>query len=130
MTFVLRKSIFVAVALMLAAPAMADIWDETTNGGGDAGDFPTGSFQVADFAATYDEITGVLFDTDVDAYCIRILDSTWSADVIAGTETDTRLWLFDLAGNFLMGNDDSSPTGGALHSFISERILSGWSRFS
>ena len=118
MTSVFRSSIFVVVALMLAAPAMADIWDETANGGGDAGDFPTGSFQSANDSFSYVEITGVLMGIDVDAYCLTINSATWSMEVVGGTETDTRLWLFDLNGNFLMGNDDSSQIGGALQSLL------------
>lgn len=121
MKLLIKFSTVLAIALMLAAPAMADVWDETTNGGGDAGDFPTGSFQVSNTVGpVYDEITGTLAAVDVDAYGITINSATWSADVVSGTETDTRIWLFDLSGNFMMGNDDSSPTGGALQSFISD----------
>ena len=123
MSNVFKSSIFILVGLMITATAMADVWDETVNGGADAGDFPTGTYQnAATSTPVYDEITGTLADTDVDAYCIQINSATWSADVIAGTETDTRLWLFDEFSGFMMGNDDSSPTGASLQSIVSDTV--------
>ena len=114
-----RGSLLVVFGLMIAASAMADVWDETANGGGDAGDFPTGTSQNAT-NSTFDQITGVLLDVDVDAYCIEITAATWTAEVVAGTETDTRLWVFDMAGVLLMANDDSSQVGGSLQSLVSD----------
>ncbi len=121
MSKVFRSLILVVVGLMIAAPAMAVVWDETTDGGGDAGDFPTGAYQFAPGPApVYDEITGTLLDVDVDAYCIEITSATWTAEVVAGTETDTRLWLFDETRLLLMANDDSSQLGGGLQSLVSD----------
>ena len=120
MIFVFRNSVFLVVALLLASPAAGQMWDEISNGGGDAGDFPTGSCQFATDSMVYNRIQGELLAGDADAFSITIENATWSADVVSGTASDTRLWLFDLDGNFLMGNDDSSPTGGAFASFLSD----------
>jgi len=116
----LKFATALSVTLLLAAPAMAQIWDETADGGGDAGNFPTGGFQTVTSMTMFNQITGVLDAQDTDAFLITINNATWSAEVTAGTETDTRLWLFDLAGNLLMFNDDSSQTGLALQSLLSD----------
>ncbi len=111
-------------AVLMSAPVGADIWDETTDGGGDAGDFPVGGFQTVTSSTLFDQIEGNLQDnggaSDVDAYLITINNADWDIEVTAGSETDTRLWLFDTAGNLLMFNDDSSQSGAALHSLLSD----------
>jgi hypothetical protein len=73
-------------------------WDETANGGGDAGDLPetaqsTGSGALPAIRGTIGAAN------DVDVYAIYISDpSTFSATTIGGTSLDTALWLFDETG--------------------------------
>jgi hypothetical protein len=83
-----------------------DGWDETDNGGGDAGDLPetaqsTGSDPITKIRGT---IGGA---NDVDVYAIYISDpSTFSATTIGGTTLDTALWLFDEDGKGVVHNED------------------------
>ena len=44
-----------------------------------------------------------------DAFGITIVDPNWSINAVSGF-FDTRLWLFDTAGNLVMSNDDH-PNG-------------------
>ncbi len=72
-----RKMIIAAV-LMLGAmthPAAAGVWDETTDGGGDAGNLLT-TAQITTGVGALTQITGVIPDPeDVDMYCINITSS-------------------------------------------------------
>jgi hypothetical protein len=83
-----------------------DGWDETTNGGGDAGDQietsqKTGSNPIP-------RIRGQIgAANDVDIYAINITDPTnFSASTVGGTTLDTALWLFDADGKGVLLNDD------------------------
>jgi len=122
---ILNGVVFLAL-VALTATAYAQTWDETSNGGGDAGDFPVGGFQGSATGTAFDVITGELGFEDTDAYLITIENATWSADVFDGTNVngdtiDTRTWLFDINGNFLMFNEDlPQPGAGILNSFISD----------
>ena len=90
-----------------------DGWDETDNGGGDAGDLPetaqsTGSDPITKIRGT---IGGV---NDVDVYAIYISDpDAFSATTIGGTTLDTALWLFDEDGKGVVHNalDPDTTTG-------------------
>lgn len=100
-----------SIALVaLTAMAGAQTWDETTNGGGDAGNLPSTAQTVAgnpnDPLTT---ITGTLnATTDVDMYAIIISDPVsfrvWVVTPTGGA--DPQLWLFDAQGNALWHNDD------------------------
>ncbi len=81
-------------------------WDETDNGGGDAGDLPetaqsTGSDPIP-------VIRGQLDTDDVDMYAIYIEDpASFVATTVGGASFDTQLWLFDADGKGVVANDDS-----------------------
>jgi len=121
----LKGIIFFAV-LTITTIAYGQVWDETIDGGGDAGDFPVGDFQGSETGSAFDVITGELSLDESDAYLITIESAIWSADVfdginINGESTDTRSWLFDTEGNFLMFNEDvDQGDPGFLQSFISD----------
>ena len=84
----------------------AQTWDEATEGGGDAGDYPIGTEQTTAGTGPLTLITGA---TDgsvdfVDAYSVIITEDTWSMTSSSGDFFDTRLWLFDAAtGGVLNG---------------------------
>jgi hypothetical protein len=98
-----------------------DGWDETDNGGGDAGDLPetaqsTGSDPITKIRGT---IGGA---NDVDVYAIYISDpDAFSATTIGGTTLDTALWLFDEDGKGVVHNDDDPDTTTEFQSRIDNR---------
>jgi hypothetical protein len=98
-----------------------DGWDETANGGGDAGDLPetaqsTGSDPITKIRGT---IGGA---NDVDVYAIYISDpSAFSATTIGGTTLDTALWLFDENGKGVVHNDDNPDATTGTQSRIDNR---------
>jgi hypothetical protein len=98
-----------------------DGWDETDNGGGDAGDLPetaqsTGSDPITKIRGT---IGGA---NDVDVYAIYISDpSAFSATTIGGTTLDTALWLFDENGKGVVHNDDNPDATTGTQSRIDNR---------
>ncbi len=98
-----------------------DGWDETDNGGGDAGDLPetaqsTGSGPITKIRGT---IGGA---NDVDVYAIYISDpDAFSATTIGGTSLDTALWLFDENGKGVVHNDDNPDATTGLQSRIDNR---------
>lgn len=104
----------ICMALAMSSGAYAATWDETTDGGGDASNFPIGTFQdttgdIGDpVLATLTGATSSAGGDPHDAYSIVIADAAWSID---SAGFDTRLWLFETDGTFLMSNDDS-PAGG------------------
>ena len=96
----------------MATVSSGQVFDETLQGGGDAGNILANGFQGEMTGDSFDTITGSLDDIDQDAFLIQITDAVWSAttaDISAagGEETDTRLWLFDMNNNLLQFNDDS-----------------------
>jgi hypothetical protein len=98
----------IALAALMAS-AGAQTWDETANGGGDAGDLPA-TAQVVSGSGTLTAITGNLGASDVDMYQIIINDPlNFAATTVGGATFDTQLWLFDLNGNGVLHNDDD-PT--------------------
>jgi len=98
-----------------------DGWDETDNGGGDAGDLPetaqsTGSDPITKIRGT---IGGA---NDVDVYAIYISDpDAFSATTIGGTTLDTALWLFDEDGKGVVHNDDNPDATTGFQSRIDNR---------
>jgi hypothetical protein len=98
----------IAVAALMAS-AGATTWDETANGGGDAGDLPA-TAQVVLGSGPLTRITGSIgTGGDVDMFAILITDP---ANFYAHTGTspdtnfDTKLHLFDSNGRPLWMNDD------------------------
>ena len=111
--------LLIAVLLTSAAtaPAGAQVWFEEVP---DAPDGPLPAQGTNGIGALTRIIGATLTDADDihDAYWIDIVDPlAFSATTSASddpdnpTSWDTRLWLFDAAGNVLMGNDDA-PVGG------------------
>jgi hypothetical protein len=100
-----------------------DGWDETDNGGGDAGDLPetaqsTGSDPITKIRGT---IGGA---NDVDVYAIYISDpDAFSATTIGGTTLDTALWLFDEDGKGVVHNEDDPDATTGFQSRIDNRTF-------
>ena len=70
----MRVLLLLAALLMAVNPVLSQSWDETADGGGDAGDLP-GSAQVLSPGTTYTTITGNHSDEfDIDVYQIFIID--------------------------------------------------------
>lgn len=95
----------------LTAMASAQTWDETTNGGGDAGDLPTTAQVVAGNPNDpLTKITGrMATGGEVDMFAILIRDpANFYAHTGTTTETtyDSKLALFDSQGRPLWMNDD------------------------
>ncbi|MCL6536217.1 MAG: DVUA0089 family protein [Armatimonadetes bacterium] len=117
------------------APAPSDIpacppfngWDETDNGGGDAGDLPATAQIISNSNAQacqtpVPRIRGRLGADDVDMFVICITDPTaFSASTVGSTAWDTQLWLFKCNGRGVVHNDDNPDTGGGLQSRIDNR---------
>ena len=101
-----------AIAALLAG-ANAQTWDETRNGGGDAGNLP-GTAQVVQGSGPLRQITGSInVGGDVDMFAILISDpANFYAHAGTTTETtfDSKLRLFDSQGRPLWSNDDSPVT--------------------
>lgn len=120
----------IAIAALMAG-ASAQTWDETANGGGDAGDLPASAQVVSGNPNDpLTKITGSISTTDIaDLYQIIICDpANFYAHTGTTSETtfDTRLVLFDSQGKPLWTNDDhptavsaTPPNGiGSLRSYI------------
>ncbi len=122
----MTRALIACFAIAASGTAYAQTWDEQIDGGGDAGDFPApAGFQdtvgvgplttITGGIDFFPEIAQIRFDW-VDAYCITVTDAEEfyattdpHQDPNAGGFLDSRLWLFDLQGNVVMGNNDS-PT--------------------
>lgn len=96
--------------LALIVPgANAQSWDETTDGGGDAGDL-VATAQGINLSGSLTTITGFTGPNDVDLY--RIIVSTaasFSATTVGNNpDTDTILALIDDSGNAVYLNDDDA----------------------
>ncbi|BCW95854.1 MAG: DVUA0089 family protein [Fimbriimonadales bacterium] len=100
----------IAIAALMAS-AGAQTWDETTDGGGDAGDLPA-SAQTTIGTGALNTITGTYDASDADLFLIKIVDpQSFSAIYNASTNFDTQIWLFDASGNGIAHNDDRSGLG-------------------
>ncbi len=98
-------------------PPPIDRWDETANGGGDAGDLPSTAQAVSrpeaePCATAVTRITGNRASTtDADMYIICITDpNSFVASTVGGAGFDTQLFLFKCDGTGVVHNDDSSAT--------------------
>ena len=113
----------IALAALMASAGAQGTWDESTNGGGDAGDLPA-TAQVVLGSGPLTAITGeISSSTDVDMFQIFISDPVNFAAWTTGALSDTQLWLFDENGNALWHNDDrpsdvAQPGQGSLQSYI------------
>jgi hypothetical protein len=88
-------------ALAYGGP-MASTWTEQ----GDAGDLP-GTAQACTGDGPLTQIVGSLGTGDVDVYQIHVCDpANFSATTVGGAYFDTRLYLFDSAGNGVSFNDE------------------------
>ena len=114
----------IAIAALIAG-VNAQAWDETANGGGDAGDLP-GTAQVVAGSPTQSltTITGTIASsTDVDMFQIIICDPAVFKAWTTGALSDTQIWLFDSLGQALWHNDDRpgdvvQPGQGSYQSYI------------
>ncbi len=117
------------------APAQANIppcppfdgWDETGNGGGDAGDLP-GSAQLIQSPEAQacqtpvQRVRGRMGADDVDMYVICITNpAQFSASTVGTTTWDTQLWLFKCDGLGVVFNDDNPDATTGLQSRIDNR---------
>jgi hypothetical protein len=87
------------------------VWDETVNGGGDAGELPDVAQAVTGTSgASVCAITSTFGASDTDMFRINICDPvSFSASVVGRTGTpalDTQLFLFRLDGTGIAVNDD------------------------
>jgi len=107
-----------AAVLALSSMAYGDVWDEV----GDAGDL-INTAQITIGNGSLDAINGIHEASDVDMYCIRILDpGRFIATTTGGTSWDTQLFLFDANGLGVSHNDDD-PNGGVLQSRITGQFV-------
>lgn len=119
----MKRILGLIAATSLVGVAAAGTWTES----GDAGDFFTSPAQVTDGTGALTQIVGATGGSDfVDAYLINIVDpaafyatTDETFDSNAFADFDTRLWLFDLNGNPIVGNDDH-PGGSPFHSLITD----------
>ncbi|MBI1189954.1 MAG: hypothetical protein GC200_04640 [Tepidisphaera sp.] len=115
--------------ISVAPPPPPPQWDETANGGGDAGDSisnyqtPTGTNPLTSIGGSFDT------DGDVDMYLIDVCDpanfsaTTYQTD---GLGVDTRLFLFKTDGTGVTFNDDvpdGLPGDTTLTSYISGQFV-------
>jgi hypothetical protein len=116
--------------------AVSSVQGQTWVEAGDAGDAPIGSSQLTVGVGALTSITGgmdwVNQGDHVDAFQIKIVDVAAffaSTDPFSGgsfidnggNEDNSRLFLFDLAGNLVFANDNApAAVGGSLESYISD----------
>lgn len=108
---VVRTSLIAGMGLLVGL-APAQVWDETTDGGGDAGPLPPGQLTMG--TGLLATILGDLEQGEetADLYCISIPDPTsFTASYFNAADGESgQLWLFDAAGNGVAhACDDTSP---------------------
>ena len=108
---VVRTSLMAAIGLSVAS-AGAQSWDETIDGGGDAGPLPPGQITMGTGSLAF--ILGDLEQGEetADLYCISVPDpASFTASYFNGADGESgQLWLFDAAGNGVAhACDDTSP---------------------
>lgn len=106
------RRLVLAAMTAVAGAAHAQSWNETVDGGGDAGPLPSGQLVLG--TGTLADITGDLEqgETSVDLYCISIPDpATFTANYFNAADGESgQLWLFDAAGNGVAhASDSTSP---------------------
>ena len=103
----------IALGILFAVPAMAQVWNEVD----DAGDLP-GTVQTPTGSGDLTAIAGTIAASDADMYCVRIdVPANFSATTCAGSTLDTQLWLFFEDGRGVACNDDD-PGGCGLQSKV------------
>ncbi|MEM8756926.1 MAG: hypothetical protein AAGF47_03995 [Planctomycetota bacterium] len=115
------------LAIAAIAGGVQGQWDETGDGGGDAGVTLFGTAaQTTSGVGALTSITGTIDNSvvdDLDGFFITVTDadaffaSTDPNDGGSfigntGFEDDSRLWLFDTSGNLIMANDDNDDSSG------------------
>lgn len=104
-----------------------DGWDETANGGGDAGDLTATAQLITSPDATpcqtpVTRIRGEHTADDVDMYVICITDpANFVASTVGTTGWDTQLWLFRCDGTGVVFNDDNPDATTGIQSRIDNR---------
>jgi hypothetical protein len=101
---------------MTVGVASAQVWNEV----GDAGDLPA-TAQVPQGAGPITTIIGtILPGGDADMYLVETLNPLVATATTCnnGTNIDTQLWAFNLAGNGGPFNDDGTLAGCGLQSYI------------
>lgn len=126
-TNIFSRALGVLLFLALIVPgANAQSWDETTDGGGDAGDL-VATAQGINASGSITTITGFTAPNDVDMY--RIIVSTaasFSATTVGNSpDIDTILALVDDTGNAVYLNDDDDTCGGCLESTLPAAHVEG-----
>jgi hypothetical protein len=92
----------IALGILVAVPAMAQVWNEVD----DAGDLP-GTVQTPTGTGDLTAIAGAIAASDADMYCLRIdVPANFSATTCGGATLDTQLWLFYEDGRGVTFNDD------------------------
>lgn len=101
-----RRPLAAALVLLalaaFAAPALAQVWNES----GDAGEYPwTGQTPVGLYALN--QINGALqADSDVDLYCLEVLNpALFSASLQCAVAADPNIWIFHFTGQGIAHND-------------------------
>lgn len=107
----LAQVLTLLVGVLLNNGAVAQSWDEFTDGGGDAPGLTPGQITVG--SGPLLTITGSLDnpDFDPDLYCIRITDpANFSASTVGSVSLDLSLWLFDVNADGIAhdGADDTA----------------------
>ena len=128
-TYVLPLSVSDAQARTASANVSVSVlalgqWEESIQGGADAGDLPATAQIITGADGPFASIGGDLAANDVDMFEINICDpSTFSANLNdPRTNFDTQLWLFNSAGVGVAFNDDIAT--GSSRSFIDNSLVS------
>ncbi len=94
-------------AASFALGAQAQTWDESVHGGADAGSL-VGTAQLTTGGGPLSAISGVTgVGDEQDLFIINIVDVLNFSAITGVGSHDTQLWLFDMAGHLVAGNDDS-----------------------
>ena len=114
------KIVLLALLLTVTFSGLAagSTWDETIDGGGDAGELIT-SAQTPSGVGSLTQITGMIpSPEDVDLYALYISNPAVFSAVSTGGFVfgPPRLFLFDATGGGVAGYIDSTNTGAALSS--------------
>lgn len=105
----------------IAPPPPPGSWNETVDGGGDAGEL-INSAQAITGSGPLTAIIGGFAASDSDMYAINICDAAaFNATTVGGTGVDTQLFLFDTTGLGISFNDDST----ALQSTLTNTYVTG-----
>ena len=112
---VFSQLLAIAAIMSMATMAHAQLtWDEAADGGGDAGDFPAGTFQTTAGGEMYNMLTGNNAG-DIDAYEFTVTDApNFFIEDQGGN--DTQSFTFNTDGSPLFANDDN-PSGAFGFSF-------------